>query len=54
MTAVTNNILRKRNIKKDIFTENEDIEKKTEDIYRGFFPGILPAFGVRGKKYFLQ
>ena len=33
MTPVTNNVLRKRNIRKYIFTENEDIEKRTEDIF---------------------
>ena len=32
MTSVTNNISRRRNTKKEIFTENEDIEKRTEDI----------------------
>ena len=33
MTPVRNNILRRRNIKKDIFTKNEDIEKRNEDIF---------------------
>ena len=33
MTSVANNISRRRNMKKVIFTENEDIEKRTEDIF---------------------
>ena len=54
MTLVTNNISRRRNTKKDIFTEIEDIEKRTEDIFYGeFFPGIPPAFRILRKNIFL-
>ena len=39
MTPVTNNILRRRKIKKEFF-------------YEKFFPGIIVAFGVLAKNHF--